>query len=60
VLNTVLREAQFEPDPVIRTCCERGWIDHGDGKHLGKKRRVEREEPRLVVIRREACDAVNT
>jgi hypothetical protein len=56
-LNKLLRDHDHDPDSILRTWRDRGWLDtSGDRKRLQKKLRVAGEERRMVVIKRSAVE----
>ncbi len=61
-LNTVLTEGGFEPGSIIRTWRDRGWlrveVDSDGTTRTHCRMRMGRENPRFVVILREAVAAV--
>jgi hypothetical protein len=57
VLKKLLKDHNHDPDSILRTWRDRGWLDtSGDRKRFQKKLRVEGEERRMVVINRSAID----
>lgn len=56
-INAILLEAGFEPEPVIRTWKDRGWLmTDNHSKKARYRARVEGEASWLVAITREAID----
>ena len=60
VLRQVLADFGFGPDAVLASWKERGWLDVGKGRRFDKSMRVDAQNPCLIVIRREAIDAIES
>jgi hypothetical protein len=58
VLKQLLGDFRFEPEAVLAGWKERGWLDVGKGRGFDKSVRVDDGNPCLIVIRREAIDAI--
>lgn len=57
VLKKLLKDHNHDPDSILRTWRDRGWLDtSGDRKRLQKKLRIGGEETRMVVIKRTAIE----
>jgi len=60
VLDRTLREMKYEPEAIRAAWKERGWLDtDSDRKRNTKRLRVDTERPHLVVMRRDAIEAVD-
>jgi len=58
VLKKMLAEFGFAPEAVLAGWKERGWLDVGRGRGFDKPTRVNGQNPCLIVVRREAIDAI--
>lgn len=55
-LRRILRDLDFEADPVIRTWKDRGWLDAPKQGRNTKQMRVQGERAELIALRREAIE----
>jgi putative DNA primase/helicase len=59
LLQQVLREFHYEPEAILSGWRQRGWLDvDRDRSRYTKKMRIGSAQPRVVIIRRTAIDAV--
>jgi putative DNA primase/helicase len=58
VLRKALVEFGYEPDAILAGWKERMWLDIGKGRGFDKSVRIGRDNPFLIVIRREAIKTV--
>ena len=58
VLKKLLSDFQFDPDAILANWKERSWLDIGKDRGFDKPTRVNGDNPCLIVVRREAIDAI--
>jgi putative DNA primase/helicase len=60
VLKQLLADFEYEPESILAGWKERGWLDVGPSRGFDKSTRVGKLNPFLIVIRREAIDAIES
>jgi len=58
ILEKVLREAKFDPDPIIRTWKDRGWLKTSEAQRNQFKVKIGENVVWAYAVTREAVDAV--